>query len=98
MALYEGARAFPGVLPRRRRTPVVRARRRTDGVGLALGVILAAFLLALVYLNQTIHAAASSHDLDLLGRERQRLVQQIQSLEGEMVRYSAEAHLSQGAQ
>lgn len=67
-------------------------------MGLTLAVILAGFLLGLVYLNQSIRATATSYDLDSLLVERQRLTREIQSLGGEAVRYGAEPVIVQAAQ
>jgi hypothetical protein len=98
MAIYEGARVQAGLLPRRRPSRAVRARRGWDGIGLTLALIVAAFLLGIVYLNQVIMAAGTGYDLDQLRREQLTLRQQIQSLEGEVVRYAAEPVVVQRAQ
>lgn len=94
MAVYEGARPHPLALPRRR-TPArararVRARRRSSPLGLSLAGIVIAFLLALFYLAQTMHVAATGYDLDGLLVQRERLVQQISTLHGDIHRWGAE--------
>ena len=95
MAVYEGARPQPPLSLPRRRTPSrararVRARRRSSPIGLSLAAIIVAFLLALFYLAQTTHVAATGYDVDALLVERERLVQRIASLEGDIHRWGAE--------
>ena len=94
MAVYEGARPQPLALPRRR-TPTrartrVRARRRNSPLGLSLAGIVVAFLLALFYLAQTMHVAATGYDVDALLLQRDRLSQQITTLQGDIHRWGAE--------
>ncbi len=94
MAVYEGARPQPLALPRRR-APTrararTRARRRNSPIGLTLAAIVIAFLLALFYLAQTMHVAATGYDLDALLVEKARLTQRIASLEGDIHRWGAE--------
>jgi hypothetical protein len=94
MAVYEGARPHPLGLPRRR-TPTrartrIRARRRNSPLGLSLAGIVIAFLLALFYLAQTMHVAATGYDLDALLLERELLLQQLTTLEGDIHRWGAE--------
>ena len=90
MAVYEGARPQPLVLPRRRQPSRTRARRRTSPIGLSLAAILVCFLLALFYLTQTVQVAATNHDIDTLLQERYRLEQELQSLQSDIYRWGAE--------
>jgi hypothetical protein len=98
MAVYEGARPQPFALPRRRQPVPVRAGRRTSRVGLALAGILVAFLLGLFYLTQTVHVAATNYDIGALAEERDRISQQLQSLQGDIARLGAEYAIGKRAQ
>ena len=98
MAGYQGARPYPVVLPRRRQPSRVRAHRRSSPVGLSLAAILVAFLLALFYLTQAIHMAATNYDIEALAEERNRLEQQLQSIQGDIARWGAEPAILHGAQ
>jgi hypothetical protein len=98
MAVYQGARPYPILLPRARRAPRVRARRGSSPTGLLLAVILVCFLLALFYLTQMIHLAATGYDIDALVSERNRLDQELQSLQGDMARWGAEPQILDQAQ
>ena len=85
MAVYEGARprtiALPRaprvagapVLDRRRVRPAFRSGRRTNRLGIALGAIVVAFMLAFFSLAQQVHVAATGLDIGRLELERQRL-------------------------
>jgi hypothetical protein len=95
VAVYEGARPQPLALPRRRNPTRARARvrahrRRSSPLGLSLAAIAICFLLALFYLAQTMHVAATGYDVDSLLLERERLIQQIATLEGDIHRWGAE--------
>ena len=98
MAVYQGARPYPSILPR----PNARSRRRagsgTHRVSLGLAGILVCFLLALFYLTQMIHVAATGYDIDSLVVERNRLEQELQSLQGDIARWGAEPQIMDGAQ
>ena len=61
------------VLERRRVRPAYRAGRRTNRLGIALGAIVVAFMLAFFSLAQQIHVAATGLDIGRLELERQRL-------------------------
>jgi hypothetical protein len=98
MAVYEGARPQPFVLPRRRQPALTRAGRRSSHVGLALTGILMAFLLGLFYLTQTVHVAATNYDLGTLAQERDRMSQQLQSIQGDIALLGAELAVSRRAQ
>ncbi len=98
MASYQGARPYSVVLPRRRQPSRIRAHRRSSQVGLSLAGILVAFLLALFYLTQAIHMAATSYDIEGLADERNRLEQQLQSIQGDIARWGAEPAILKGAQ
>jgi hypothetical protein len=85
MAVYEGARPRGLVLPRRRRieeAPPIGRRRvraavrsggRTNRVGLILGSIVIAFMLAFFSLAQQVRVSATGLDIGRLTLERQRL-------------------------
>lgn len=85
MAVYEGARprgiALPRrpvavdvpVLPRRKVRPAVRARRGTSRIGIALGAIVVAFLLAFFSLAQGVQVSATAYEIGRLEIERGRL-------------------------
>ena len=98
MAAYQGARPYATPLPRRRQPTRTRARRRSSPVGLGLAGILVTFLLALFYLTQTIHVAATSYDIDLLAAENDRLQQRLQSIQGDIARWGAEPQILRSAQ
>jgi hypothetical protein len=84
MAVYEGARPRTIALPRRPRAEVptlerrrvrgaFRAGRRTNRLGLVLGAIVVAFMLAFFSLAQQIRVSATGLDIGRLELERQRL-------------------------
>ncbi len=85
MAVYEGARPRTIALPRRPRVveaPTLerrrvrgafRAGRRTNRLGLVLGGIVVAFMLAFFSLAQQVRVTATSLDIGRLELERQRL-------------------------
>ena len=58
---------------RRRARPAFRAGRRTNRLGIALGAIVVAFMLAFFSLAQQVHVAATGLDIGRLELERQRL-------------------------
>jgi hypothetical protein len=98
MAVYEGARAQPLLLPRRQQPNRTRRRRRSGSVGLGLAAILVVFLVALFYLSHTIHLASTRFDLDRLATERTRLQRELTSMRGEIARWGAEPAIVDGAQ
>jgi hypothetical protein len=61
------------VLPRRRARVAVRAGRTPGRLGLALGVIVVAFMLAFFSLAQQIRVSATGLDIGRLSLERQSL-------------------------
>src|SRR6187549_497849 len=85
MAVYEGARPRTISLPRgpriakaptldRRRVRVaLRAGRRTNRLGLVLGAIVVAFMLAFFSLAQQVRVSATGLDIGRLELERSRL-------------------------
>ena len=77
-------------IPRRRPASRIRARRRASPVFVTLALIVTAFVLGLMYLTQSIRVAATDFEIDRLLSEQSRLVQQIQSLEGDITHYGAE--------
>ena len=98
MAVYEGIRPRPMAVPRRRQTTRTRAGRRTNRVGVVLAGILVSFLLGLFYLTQTVHVAATNYDISGLLADRDRMNQQLQSLQGDIARLGAEYAISARAQ
>jgi hypothetical protein len=85
VAVYEGARPRTIALPRRPRAVesptferrrvrgAFRAGRRTNRLGIVLGAIVVAFMLAFFSLAQQVRVSATGLDLGRLGLERQRL-------------------------
>jgi len=84
MAVYEGARPRTITLPRgpraevptlerRRVRAAFRAGRRTNRIGLVLGAIVVAFMLAFFSLAQQVRVSATGLDIGRLELERQRL-------------------------
>ena len=98
MAVYQGARPYPVLIPTRRRTSRTRARHNSSPLGLPLAAILVCFLLALFYLTQMVHVAATGYDIQELAAERARLDQQLLSLQGDMARWGAEPRILNDAQ
>ena len=88
MAVYEGARPRTIGLPRSPRSPraagaptldrrrvraAFRAGRRTNRLGIVLGAIVVAFMLAFFSLAQQVRVSATGLDIGRLELERQRL-------------------------
>jgi hypothetical protein len=85
MAVFEGARPRTIALPRRPDTAgrptlgrrrvrgALRAGRRTNRLGIVLGAIVVAFMLAFFSLAQQVRVSATGLDIGRLGLERQRL-------------------------
>ncbi len=85
MAIYEGARprsillprrpriAEPPALGRRRVRGAVRSGQRTNRLGLILGSIVVAFMLAFFSLAQQVRVSATGLDIGRLALDRQRL-------------------------
>src|SRR4051795_9117185 len=85
MAVYEGARPRTIALPRRPRTTArptlerrrvraaFRAGRRTNRLGIVLGAIVVAFMLAFFSLAQQVRVSATGLDIGRLALERSRL-------------------------
>jgi hypothetical protein len=102
MAVYVGARRRSGFptrpivepqapsLPRRRTRSTVRARRRASRVGLVLGGIVLAFLLAFFSLAQSVRVSATGYDLERLSVDHDRLDGQRQQLISDLNRLGRE--------
>jgi cell division protein FtsL len=104
MAVYQGARRqsvffagrvarreAPAAPPRRRRVrAAVRARRRPSRVGVLLGGIALAFVLAFFSLSQTMRVSATSYDIDRLAAEREHLEAQRTELQSDLNRLGRE--------
>ena len=85
MAVYEGARprgiALPRrpaaadlpALPRRKVRPAIRARRGTSRIGVTLGAIVVAFLLAFFSLAQDVRVSSTAYGIGRLEIARDRL-------------------------
>ncbi len=90
MAVFEGARPRPTFLPpravevptlrRRRSRTTVRARRRPSRIGILLGGIALAFLLAFFSLVQSVRVSATAYDINRLTNERSDLQARQQEL------------------
>jgi hypothetical protein len=69
-------RSLDAGLARRRLNGAVRARRRSNRIGIALGAIVVAFLLAFFSLAQTMRVSATGYDIERLQSEQAALVAQ----------------------
>ena len=65
-----GRRIEAPALPRRRLNGAVRARRRSNRVGILLGAIVVVFLLAFFSLAQTMRVSATGYDIQRLGDDQ----------------------------
>lgn len=102
MAVYEGVRprtiALPGrprlaegpAIGRRRLRTAVRAGRRSNRLGLVLGVIVVTFLLAFFWLAQVVRESATSFDIGRLQVARDRLDSRAQDLRSDLSRLGSE--------
>ncbi len=77
-------------LPRRRARATVRAGRRPNRVGLALGGIAIVFLLAFFSLAQTVRVSATGYDIDRLLVEGSRLQGQQEEILSDLDRLGRE--------
>jgi hypothetical protein len=105
MAVTQGARVHATALPARRaalpRGSAHAARiaaRRMRPAAMVIGVILAATLLGLVYLTQTLHAAATRVEIERLLERRALLQRELRSQESVVLRWSAQPAVTQWAQ
>lgn len=87
-----GASDAAGVLPRRRirSGAAIRAGRRSNRVGILLGAIVVAFLLAFFSLAQTMRVSATAYELDRLAVQRDRLESQVRELRSDVNRLGSE--------
>ncbi len=102
MAVYEGARPRNILLPRRPKivdTPTlgrrrvrgaVRSGQRTNRLGLILGSIVVAFMLAFFSLAQQIRVSATGLDIGRLALDRQRLDAQAENVRSDLNRLGRE--------
>lgn len=102
MAVYEGARPRTILLPRRPRIAegptlgrrrvrgAVRSGQRTDRLGLILGSIVVAFMLAFFSLAQQVRVSATGLDIGRLTLERQRLDGQADNVRSDLNRLGRE--------
>jgi hypothetical protein len=102
MAVYEGARPRGILLPRRPKiaeTPslgrrrvrgAVRSGRRTNRLGLILGSIVVAFMLAFFSLAQQVRVSATGLDIGRLALDRQRIDAQAEDVRSDLNRLGRE--------
>jgi hypothetical protein len=102
MAVYEGARPRNVLLPRRPRvveTPTlgrrrvrgaIRSGRQTNRLGLILGAIVVAFMLAFFSLAQQVRVSATGLDIGRLSLDRQRLDAQAEDVRSDLNRLGRE--------
>lgn len=102
MAVYQGARArtiaLPRAprlaeapsLPRRRARSAVRARRGPNRLGMVLGGIVVAFMLAFFSLAQEVRVSATTYDIGRLQLEQDRLNARVQELTSDLNRLGRE--------
>ena len=102
MAVYEGARPRTIALPRgprvadvptlerRRVRGAFRAGRRSNRLGLVLGAIVVAFMLAFFSLAQQIRVSATGLDIGRLELERQRLEDTVVDIRSDLNRLGRE--------
>jgi hypothetical protein len=102
MAVYEGARprstllprlpgrgpAIDGPVPRRRARNAVRAGRRSNRVGILLGIIVLAFLAAFFSLAQSMRVSAVGYEIERLQSTRDQLESQRLELTTDIARLS----------
>lgn len=84
------AAAIDAVIPRRRVRPTSRAGRRSDRIGIVLGAIVIAFMLAFFWLAQSMRVSATGYEIDRLLLERDRLEDQQRSLVSDLNRLGRE--------
>jgi hypothetical protein len=102
MAVYQGARArtiaLPRAprlaeapsLPRRRARSAVRAHRGPNRLGMVLGGIVVAFMLAFFSLAQEVRVSATTYDIGRLQLEQDRLNARVQELTSDLNRLGRE--------
>lgn len=104
MAVYQGARprgfalprlGLPPALPvardhRRTRDRIVALPRRAGRVGGVLGSIVVLFLLAFLWLAQSVRVSATSYDIVRLASQNDRLNAQARDLESDLSRLSGQ--------
>jgi hypothetical protein len=87
-----------GASTRRRVSSPARARRRAEPARRGIAVIAVLFLVGFLYLDQAVHVSATNYDLARLSSEREQLLRQIASLEGELLRQASEPVVVERAQ
>jgi hypothetical protein len=105
MAVFQGTRLPAASLPVRSATLAHRGPRlvgRAAGgvrpAGIVMGIILVGTLLALVYLTQTLRAAATNVEITRLMAERSQLHRDLQSQAAEILRWTSRPAVTQWAQ
>lgn len=77
-------------MPRRRARATIRARRGPNRLGMVLGGIVIAFMLAFFSLAQEVRVSATSYDIGGLQVERDRLDGRLQELTSDLSRLGRE--------
>lgn len=90
-------RALDAPLPRRRLNGAIRARRRSNRVGVVLGVIVVAFLLAFFSLAQTMRVSATGYDIERLNADRDGLLAQQRQAVSDISRLGGVSAIRHGA-
>jgi hypothetical protein len=102
MAVYEGARPRTILLPRgpriaegpalgrRRVRGAVRSGQRTDRLGMILGAIVVAFMLAFFSLAQQVRVSATGLDIGRLTLDRQRIDAEADNVRSDLNRLGRE--------
>ena len=99
MTAYQAVRphAHP-LLPRRRLAAPSRRGRHVDSVGVLLAAVVLAFLLALIYVGQSVNLGATNYQHVQLLDEREDLLRQVKTAEAGINRLAAEQWVLDRAQ
>jgi hypothetical protein len=105
VAVFQGTRLPASAVPARH-APIAQGRpllrgRPAQGIrpaGIVIVVILVGTLIALVYLTQTLRAAATSVEIARLMDERAQLQRELRSQAGDILRWSSRPAVTQWAQ
>jgi hypothetical protein len=99
MTAYQAVRphAQP-LLPRRRVAVPVRRGRHIEPISVVLAGVVLAFLLALVYLGQTVNLGATNYQYEQLIVQRDDLLRQVTTAEAGINRFAAEQWVLDQAQ
>ncbi|MGD0248412.1 MAG: hypothetical protein ABSB75_05090 [Candidatus Limnocylindrales bacterium] len=83
--------------PRRRSRVALRSRRRPRFFGIAIGLIVVAFLLSFFSLVQTVRVSASGYDMDQLNQRYGQLLNERQQDLSDVNRLNRESAIRRGA-